>query len=302
MTNAELASLLNSQLGLTETNAVTPNVIRQWVGWEVLTWSTARGRSVGESPEWSRSGKAMRRAFRLAQLRKSGVIRENAVIVQAYIEWGHPDIDRVRQALMREVNKWRSQLLRRRTTRMQNADYQSLSAVQQRAIRRQRGHLDARFAGTQFEQSDELYATFAELAESGEGDGDRVSKVLLAAMDKMLPGIGETLPAASLNRLGSAIAGVFGSADEIANSAQSEIERASEREFRIARLISRRLLQPTREAQRIKEIMELSGAHAELLQMLNSLSPQISVGIWASVQFAQCLMCVRRSQQWPKKK
>ena len=295
VTNADLALLLNSELGLAGALAVTPNVIRQWVAWDVLTRSTATGRSVGESPEWSRSGKATRRAFRLAQLRKSGVIRENAVIVQVYIEWGHPDIYRVRQALLREVKKWRSQLLHRRTTRMGNADYQNLSAVQQRALRRQLGPLDARFAGTRFEQSDELYATLSELAESGEGSRDRISKLLLTAIDKVLPGIGEALPAESLYRFGSTIAGVFGSAEEIGNSAQSEIISASEREFRIARLITSKLLRSARDIQQIRGIMKLSNAHSELLQMLNFLSPQISAGVWASIQFTQCLMCVRRS-------
>src|SRR5690348_10385096 len=96
MTNAELAAYLNEQLGLSAGQAVTTDVVRQWVAWDVLPKAKVQGRISGKGPAWSRLGVARRRAMRLAQLRKLGTRREKALIVQAYIEWGHPDFGRVR--------------------------------------------------------------------------------------------------------------------------------------------------------------------------------------------------------------
>lgn len=290
MTNADLASLLNSELGLTGTAAVTPNVIRQWVGWGVLPHSTAKGRSVGESPEWSRSGKARRRALRLAALRKAGVVRENAVVAQAFFEWGHPNFELVKQALLAELRKWRSQLLRRRTTRLSGVDYQSLGAAQQRAISNQLGALDRRFVGNQFEQSPELFAVIAESTELDEVAPHRVDQLVTAAFDKMMPGVVKSLPASCTNLFLTSLPGLLGSPEEIANSAETKVRDCSERNLRIARVMRLRMLAALSRTNHSS--LSRSSNLVELMNMNKNLLPQISVGPWAVFHFMQCLAAV----------
>lgn len=297
MTNEELARFLNDKAGLTGENAVTVNMIRQWVAWDVLPKATPKGRVVGTGPQWSRAETAMRRALRLAELRKWGVTRQTAVIVQAYIEWGHPDFDRVREALGHEAKKAGRQLTRPHITLIGDANYGDLTPTQQGAIAAQIGPLDPRFAGTKFEQSREFYARFAEAARSANDNPDRLGLLLASSFTQMAPDIAAHIPNEMIATLTNSILGMTGEPDEIANSAQSEIAIASESEFRAARKIARRLLRMPSLAKRISANRQLSEVYSELLRQLNSLSPQISKGVWASFLLTQCLLHVRRDNR-----
>ena len=269
---------------------MTPDVIRQWVRWGVLPHSTAKGRSVGESPEWSRSFKARRRALRLAGLRKAGVVRENAVVAQAFFEWGHPNFELVKKALLAELRKWRSQLLRRRTSRLGGVDYQNLGAAQQRAISNQLGALDSRFVGNRFEQSPELFAVVAELAELDDVAPHLVNRLLTEAIDKMMPGVVESIPASCFGLILTSLPGLLGSPEEIANSAEAKLTECSERNFRIARVVRLRMLAALSRTE--PNSLSRNSNLVELMNMNKSLLPQISVGPWAIFHFTQCLAAV----------
>lgn len=299
MTNPELAEWLNLELGLAGGEAVTTNIIRQWVAWDVLPKASARGREIGRRPIWTRPETAKRRARRLAELRTAGVKREAAVIVQAFIEWGHPDGNRVRSALRKEVEKWRKQLDRQRTTRMNDGDFSSLSAVKKRALRKQLGPLAPRFIGTQFQQSDEFYAVQAYIAESGKTELEIYNPIILASFSKML-GI-ETASSQLRNEAFSSItAGLFGDPEIIENSATSEIDKSSDNDLRRARVAVKRLFRAINHAGRLVSFPGIPASVRALLQELNSLSSQISTGPWAVYALAACLLAVRRVDKCPE--
>lgn len=297
MTNAELAQLLNRELGLTGRDAVSANVIRQWVDWDVLPKAIAKGRMIGQRPAWSRSESDRKRALRLAELRKLGVKRETALIVQAYIEWGHPDFERVRNALLHEWAKWRTQLTRRQTTFSDNIEYRKLSRVKKRAIANQIGSLDDRFQDAQFAQSPEFYAMMSELARTGETRAERVTGLIQNALETTLPGIGQLLPSDCATALANSLSGIAGDPHEIGNSAHSEIEAATEREFLNARRITRRLMPNARRTERLMRRATIPTP--ALLEMQHSLAPQISVGPWAAALLVQSILHLRRGGEGP---
>lgn len=289
MTNAELAELLNARLGLAGKDAVTESVIRQWVAWNVLPKATAQGRAIGERPAWSRSGAAMRRALRLADLRKRAIRRENALIVQAYIEWGHPDFDLVRGALQREWSKWTAQLNRRQTTFLEDTDFENVSATKKRAIATQLGPLDDIFKGTRFEQSPEFYAVFAEFARVSEGNPRHMAGLMSVALRQINPEIVELIPPHCIITLVNSFAGMTGAPDEIENSAESAIRYASERQFRIARYQIRFFLRILGKGNFHSQSVALNFDSGQFWQMLHSLLPQISRGHWLIFLFVQAL-------------
>ena len=289
MTNPELAEYLNVQLGLAGSEAVSANVIRQWVAWDVLPKAGAQGRSIGESPLWVRSAAAMRRALRLAELRKRGITRENALIVQAYIEWGHDDLDRVRSALIGEWSKSAKQLIRRQTTFLNDKKFDDVSATKKRAIANQTGPLDFIFGGTPFEQSDGFYAQFAELSQTGKDNSNSISGLMNDAMARMSPGIATILPANLISAFANSFAGMTGPPDEIDNSGESTIQIASERQFRIARFYVRSMLRQFRTIGHVGEDIRSDPVMSQLLQFLHMLNPQISIGQWAVFLFIQAL-------------
>lgn len=300
MTNTDLANLVNRRLGLTDAQAVTPNVIRQWVAWDVLPKAVAKGRSIGHPPNWSRPETALRRALRLAKLRQLGVNRQNAVIVQAFIEWGHGDLDRVRQALSAEMGKWRAQLIRYRTTRLGQTDYNELSAAQQRAIKTQLGKIDPRFVDAKIKQSDEFYAQLANLAEGGELQSERPSQLLELAISSIFPAFAAHGPDKFASPFISGIVGLFGSPDEIANSGQAQIESASDRELRIARIAMRRMFRMFGRMDAVLGASHLPASLSVPLSLLKSLSPQITVGPWAVMGLSQCLLSIQRNIKFPE--
>ena len=176
---------------------------------------------------------------------------------------------------------------------MNGADYQSLGAVQQRAIRNQLGALDGRFVGTRYQQSAELYATFTELAESGEARSDHVPELFKSAIEQMLPGFGESFPPESFNLFVISIAGLIGAPDEIANSAESQIKKASGRDLRIARIYRKRMLAVLGQTETF--LPTSNSPLAALMTMNKSLLPQISAGPWAILHLAQCLLAIQRN-------
>ncbi len=289
MTNAELADFLNDNLGLAGTDAVTANVIRQWIAWDVLPKAKAHGRGIGQGPTWHRSDAAMRRALRLGELRKRGICRENAVIVQTYIEWGHPDFDRVREALLNELVKWAAQLNRHQTTFIGDSNFPEMSVTKHRAIANQLGPLDDRLKGTQFERSAELYAVFAETARTGHGNSEYLTALMLEAAHQIVPAFSKMLPAHCISQFANSFAGLTGPSDEIGNSGERAILSASERKFRIARLFIRRLLSELRKCEQHARSPILDVDARQLAQMLHSLYPQISVGPWLILPFVQLL-------------
>jgi hypothetical protein len=289
MTNADLAARLNAELGLTGSDAITANVIRQWVTWDVLPKARIQGRISGKGPVWSRSGAAMGRAMRLGELRKRGIRREKALIVQAYIEWGHPDFDRVREALLSEWAKWAAQLAHRQTTFLEKSEFQEISATKQRAIATQIGPLDARFKGTRFEQSPELYAVFAEISRNGAGNSGHAATLMAGAFHQIMPGAARNLPQGCMGALADSIAGMTGAWDEITNSADRAIKSATERQFRIARYLIQLFLRELRKGEKHGQSAALALDARQLWRVLHSLEPQISTGPWLTFLFVQAL-------------
>ena len=292
MTNAELAVRLNTRLGLVGRDAVTANVVRQWVAWDVLPKATAHGQAIGIGPTWFRSDSTSQRATRLAELRKHGVRREKALIVQAYIEWGHPDFDRVREALSSEWGKWAAQLTRRQTTFLEKSEFPNISRTKKRAIAKQLGPLDFRFIGSQFEQSSEFYAAIAEFARSGDGRSEYIEALISGAFRQIMPGIEEFLPAHCILELANSFAGITGDPDEIANSAESVIQKANERQIRIARHQIRLFLRALRNGAQHGQSALLESKARQLWEMIHSLEPQISNGPWLLFGFVQAIKAI----------
>ncbi len=293
MTNTELATLVNSRLGLAGEGSVTANVIRQWVAWDVLPKARIQGREKDRGPVWSRPDSAIRRALRLGELRRQGIKRENALIVQAYVEWGHPDFDRVRDDLLKEWTKWAAQLTRQQTTFFNGIEFCDISATKKRAIATQIGPLDNLFVGTQFQQSPELYAVIAEFARSGDGSAKDIEALMSSALGQIIPGIAEILPPNCKGAMAGSLEGLFGASDEIANSGESTIQSASERHFRIARFQIRLFFRLLRRAEKIEQGASLSDAASQLLGILALLKPQISAGPWMIITFVQALRMAR---------
>lgn len=289
MTNSELAEQLNNLWDLQGTDAVTVNVIRQWIAWDVLPKAQVQGRMSGRGPIWIRDGRSFRRANRLAKLRKMGVRREHALIFQAYVEWGHSDFSRVSDALSHEFLKWREQLHRRHITFLGNDGFSNLSAGKKRAIANQIGPLDSLFAGTQFEQSPELHAIWADLARTGEGNSNVLIGQLIEAFRQMYPANDPAFAVELLFSIVATLPGLTGSPDEIGNSGESTIANATERQFRVARIYAREYLKMLRVAGRYAASGGSNSGVGELMQKLHLLAPQISIGPWLTFAFAQLL-------------
>lgn len=292
MTNAELADELNDRLALTGPDAITANVIRQWVAWEVLPKATAQGQAIGKGPAWSRSDAAMRRALRLAELRQGGIKRQNALIVQAYIEWGHCDFNRVRSALLDEWTKWASQLNHKRITFLGNTNFQNISSTKKKAIATQIGPLDNIFKGTPFEQSAELYVVFSEFSRFGNGNSEYLANLMAGAFRRISPNMTQMPPASCILALANSFSGMTGARDEIDNSGASEIQNASQRQFRIARYHIRLILHQLQIAGDIDHAAAIDFNTQKLLQILKLIGPQISVGPWLIFAFTQTLKSI----------
>jgi hypothetical protein len=286
MTNSELAELLNSTAGLEGNDGVTANVIREWVGWDLLPRAEARGRARGLNPDWSRSNSALRRATRLAELRKAAVRRENALVVQAYLEWGFPDFVKVRSALLSEFRKCRNQLIRRKITFFEGRQFGTISAAQLRAFSNQNGPLAERFVETQFEQSKEAYAVLAEAMSRSETELPDLVRIIQIGFDRLDREAGATIPTQCLTAFANSFPGLTGFESEIDNSGETIIQTASERKYREARYRMRKLRTVI---QRAGIISPDVSSGSELLRELSLLGPQITIGPWSVMAFVQAL-------------
>ncbi|WP_148650897.1 hypothetical protein [Sphingopyxis granuli] len=280
MTNKELADQLNVTVGLTGKDAVTVNVIRQWVDWDVLPKATARGRMVGTAPAWSRDNESQIRAVRLAELRKAGIRRKNAVIAQAYFEWEHPDFDLVRDAILSEFIKWRAPLNRRQTTFFGQKSFAEVGAWKQRAIKNQLGPLDQRFVGTLLEQTSEFYASFIDAARTGDADTRRMTSMLNEAINRYGPEIEQMFPKERIAAVAPLIAGLTGDPDEIVNSGEATIRNATPDQFEKARKFVRLIINMSEFPFAQIATMHLREKYRDIIELYSRLHPQISIGPW----------------------
>lgn len=280
MTNAELAKWLNDQSDMNGPNTITTNIVRQWVEWDLLPRATATGQRYGFAPKWSRTEISIRRALRLAELRKFNTRRENALIVHAYIEWGHPDFGRVKDALEAEWDKWAKQLIRRQISFMDDSEFSDLSRTKQLAIANQLGPLDNRLKGTAFELPLQFYAAFAEMARTGTIAKSDADQFLQNALEQFYPGLSRYVPADCMAAVANAFLGITGPEDEIGNSAAIAIKGASELQFRKAR---HRLRIALKHLRRItaSDHPEISNFDfREFSEIARSIGPQVFTGPW----------------------
>lgn len=289
ITNSELAAHLNQLLGLSGGDAITTNVVRQWVAWDILPKATVVGRTLGRGPIWSRTEVALSRARRLAELRQRGIKREAALVLHAYIEWGHTDFDRVRDALGSEWAKWSAQLNRRQITFLDDEGFSEISASKKRAIANQLGELDHRLKGTQFEQSPELFAVFVEASRTGNFEPSYLQSLLSVAFARIAPALAIGFPPSFVAQIANSFAGMTGSPDEIEGSGLEIIQMANQRQFRIARHQCRLLIRAMHSEKQSAQIEQVSIEARELWQMLKLLGPQITSGPWLIFSFVQAL-------------
>lgn len=294
MTNQELADHLNEQAALSGRDVVTVNVIRQWVDWSLLSNAKIAGKAAPKGgPEWSRGEADMRRAYRLAELRKRGVRRQTALVVHAYLEWGYSDYSYLRKCLQSEWEKWRNQLVRRHITSMDGRDYAEISSVQKRALKNQLGDLYPGFVGTVAEQSPEAYAVIAELSKFGEYNFYNVEFIISESIARMLPDL--SLEKDVITAFANSFAGLTGDAEEITNSANSAISHATERQLRLARHYTRVMQRAPQKLKVMRNISDISYFLRNWPQFENSLYQQMSIGPWLTGQFVQTLLLVMRS-------
>ncbi|WP_147417678.1 hypothetical protein [Sphingomonas cavernae] len=295
MTNADLAALLNRELGLTGAQAITVNVIRQWVLWDVLPKASAKGRAIGKRPDWNRDAVALRRARRLAELRTLGVRGRYAVIAQAYFEWGHSDFELVRGAIAAEFRRSAAQLLKGVTSETRFDDFSAISATRRKALQHQSGPLDKRFVGTKFEQSPELYLTSLNMIRTGEGDASQMSALVLQAAQQIAPTHATHLAPQISELLTQALPGLFGSDEEIANSGEETIRNSPKRNFRIARIALKRRSAFVRGHSSFSQFPQLPEELRELSTALIPLTPQITTGKWAISAFVAILHTLKNA-------
>lgn len=289
MTNQELADHLNRTVGLTGQNAITVNVIRQWVTWGVLPKATPKGRRVGQGPIWSRHDSGLQRATRLAELRKAGMRREAAIVAQAYLDCGDGDFELARAAILSEFIKWREQLNRRQTSFLGAGYFQSAGNWKRRAIKNQLGPLDSRFVGTAYEQTPELYAAIAQASRLGEADTPRLKLLLAEVFTKISPEIAELIPNAVTEGIINSASGLTGTPDEIGNSGEASIRKATQSQFESARKIANRMtgLPVLTESKNLRP--EIESELENLLELPRQLHSQISIGPWPIFTFVQIL-------------
>jgi len=286
VTNSDLAKLLNSAAGLSGKDRVTVNVIRQWVSWELLPRAEPKGRARGLNPDWSRNNSALRRARRLAELRKAGIRRENALVVQAYLEWGHHDFAKVRSALLSEFQKSRNHLTRRKITFLEGRQFETISATQLRAIANQNGPLAERFVETRFQQSKEAYAVLADAMSRSETQLPELVRIIQIGLDRLDEIAAASIPTQCLAAFANSFSGLTGLESEIINSGETAIKSASERQFREARYLIRKFREMI---DKTANAGSGTNPRLELMRELSFLGPQITVGPWMVMGFVQGL-------------
>lgn len=289
MTNQELADQLNEAFGLAGTDAITVNVLRQWVACGVLSKANPKGQSIGSAPLWERDKGSLEQADRLAELRKLGVRRKNALIAQSYLEWGHANFELVKEAILAEFIKWREQLNRRQTSFLAGEKFDAASNAKQRAIRNQLGPIDQLFSNTPLEQKPEFYALFAEASRNGEVGAAQMAAMLKDTFEQIDPQISEFVPQEILGAVISAMAGLTGYEDEISNSGECTIKKATRQQFENARERYARITTFSVPPEIQDFIGKLSANAQMVLELRERTHSQTSIGSWAILQFVQLL-------------
>ena len=293
MTNADLAAMLNADLALTGRSAVTIDVVRQWVAWGVLPKAKATASTIGTSPEWQRDRAAYRLATRLALARASGVHRQTAVIVQAWLEGHYRDHAKAHAALLSEYIRARNRVTKSIVTEMDFADFSRVGEVRKRAMRKQLGPLDDRFKGTRFEASPEFFALAIQSGQIGITDPDRFEFVLRQTINAIGPEFAKISDQFPITPFVGSFTGMFGDPVEIANSAQKTIGSASHRQLRIARYLLRKGLKRIETADKFADDTGSMETYRPIFSMIASLKHQISFGPWPIFMFVQMLQLVK---------
>jgi len=207
-------------------------------------------------------------------------------VVQAYLEWGYRDFAKVRSALLREFRKWRNQLARRKITFFEGRPFEAISAAQLRAVANQNGPLAERFAGTQFEQSKEAYAVIADAMSRSETEIPELARIIQIGLDRLDGAVAASIPAQYIAVFANSFSGLTGFESEIDNSGETIIQIASERKYREARYLIRKLRTAIHRA---GAIMPDENSGSDLLKELSLLGPQITIGPWSVLGFVQAL-------------
>ncbi|MEP7348347.1 MAG: hypothetical protein ABI668_00160 [Sphingorhabdus sp.] len=230
MTNRELANQLNEQFELSGRSAVTENVIRQWVDWQLLPKSKIANIKTGSGPSWTRGEVALDMAAKLAQFRKYGLISEKQLVARCYIEGWPIEIETARPVMMNRAKYARSHM-----SKLLSVDYSKLerasdlTAVKKRALERQLGKQDARFEGMPFEFKGDTGILLTLSALSGNAPPPEILGMLEQAMP--ISKILGSHWAGLMSLFVSGISGMAGLPDEIDNSLLDSIEHCSDEVF-----------------------------------------------------------------------
>jgi hypothetical protein len=277
MTNAELAEWLNTEMDLADDFRVTNNIVRQWVGWNLLPKTSILGRESDKGPIWYRDTNALKAAQRLAEFRQCGLRAKNQLLARCFIDGWNIDIADARLATFNWA-RFRLKTMNKRLT----LDYSridadaELSAVQTRALRNQLGTQDDRFKRTPFEFTGDMGVSLNLVALTGEKPPPKI----LAEITKSLPISGELqkLWLELLPTLAAGISGMAGSPDEIENSLLDSIDNCTDQVFVNSRNMVKCLFEGVKDA----EISNMA---------------QLEIGIWTGFVFNQLkqLDCT----EWP---
>ena len=255
MTNAELAEWLNSEMDLTDDLRVTNNVVRQWVGWNLLPKASISGRDSVKGPIWYRDSNALKAAQRLAEFRKGGLKAKNQLLARCFVDGWKIDIAEARLATF----NWAGFRLKTMSKRL-TMDYSridagaDLSTVQIRALQNQLGTQDDRFKGTPFEFSGNIGVSLNLVALTGEMPPPKI----LAKITEALPISGELQKQwlELLPVLSAGISGMAGSPDEIENSLLDSMDNCSDHVFIKSRNMVKSLFEGVKDAE-ITNLAEL---------------------------------------------
>jgi hypothetical protein len=293
MTNAELAEHLNAEIGLTGRNAITANVIRQWVLWDVLPRAQANAKGRGRAIEWGRDVADMHRARRLAELRRYGVVRKTAIVAQAWLELDYPDFCDAKKALLVEFRRARSVSLRDLTSSTEHDAESPLSQTRRNALLRQSGPLDPRLEKTSFQLPPQSLVRILDAAVSGKSHESDVAEIISEQFYKFDAPVGnKDIHDFSLH-LAKGFSGLLGDPDEIGHAGEQTLVTASVGQFSLARRIWRKgYFRIPEHFQNISEISE-HWSEAGLFQSIyQKIGPSILVGQWAVFSFAGILHSV----------
>lgn len=302
MTNEQMAAWLNDDLGLKGRQAVTANVVRQWVSWGVLPKASAKGQRVGSGPLWERDAVALDRAKRLASIRKWNVVRESAVIAQAFIEWGHDDTAKVRRCLIAEFERCRRLLFKSVTSSTDFAAVGSLSAAKKKALLHQSGSLDVMFINDRAANWSDLLVRALGVMRSGSGDSCALPEMLLGSgifPELIRPLASDMMTPAAV----SSIQRLFAEPDEHDVGGEIHLLNATDAELLDARDSARAWLfsaMPMLLSFEIPDVPQMPPGFAEAAAMLAvmqpqlaELYPQISCGYWAVSTYVTALSMVK---------